>query len=674
MTKYLLFLLVVFTGTLFSAQHIMTVDDMWKMQRVSGMQVDPISGIVVLKVRSFNMEENSSTYQYIAYHPNLAKPEKLFNSDEKVREIVWQNGKIRALIHSDEGTLLKEYDLVTKSWTELYSFPYPVNNLVSNTDLIAVYANEDPRATSLSEALKFEQQRLSAPSSGQIFTSLLYRHWDNWRDGKYNHLYLLDMRNKVPHQLVGGKRDVPPVGLGSSHDIVISPGGQAIAFVRNPDPMPAASTNNEIYLYSHVSKEIKKISKSPGNDNSPLFSPNGRYLAFLSMARGGFEADQQRIWIYDLRDDKLKEMGYDLDRSVSDFIWSKDAKTIYFTADNEGYRSLYELDVVSHNTKLLKKEVFITDMALAPGENELYLLNQNFNLPTELFSFNVNNSQLNQLTFFNDKILSEISFGKVNDFKFIGADQDTIHGWLIYPLNFNPKKKYGLLHIIHGGPQGAIDNSFHYRWNMQLFSSFGYVVAAINFHGSTGYGQKFTDRISKDWGGAPYQDIMKGTNYLIKNYSFIDSSRMVAAGASYGGFMINWIEGHSDRFKALVCHDGVFDQFSMYGATEELWFPEWEMDGTPYENITMYQKFSPSYYVRNMKTPMLIVHGQHDYRVPVTQGMQLFTALQRNGIPSKFLYFPDETHFVQKPRNAKLWWNTIYDWFVEYIGKGTSKN
>ena len=661
--------ILLFLNFSFAAQQIMTVDDLWAMKRVVGMKVDPRSGIVLLKIRTYNLEANTGITEYVAYHPDIAAPQTIFTPEDRVRDAIWYEGKLLTLIAKDQGSALSLYDLTTKSWTEIFTFPVPVYNLRASGNLIAFTASEDPAARDLDHAAELEKQRLSSPATGQIFSSLLYRHWDSWRDGKYSHLYTFDLRNKVPTRLNEGETDVPPIGLGSSHDMEISSSEQAIAFVRNPDDFPASSTNNEVYLYSHISKEIKRISTSPGNDNAPLFSPDGRYLAFLSMPRSGFEADKKKLWIYDNRDDELKEAGYDLDRSISDFVWSSDGRSIYFTADNDGYRSLYEFDMINHSAKLLIKEVFITSLAPAPGQNSLYLLNQGFDLPTELFAFDLNTGSLKQVTFFNENRLANIAFGKYESYKFIGADGDSVQGWIFYPPNFNPNKKYGLFHIIHGGPQGATGNSFHYRWNMQLFASFGFVVTSVNFHGSTGFGQAFTDRISGDWGGAPYEDIMKGTDYLLEKYNFIDSSRIVAAGASYGGFMINWIAGHTDRFKALVSHDGVFDQFSMYGATEELWFPEWDMRGIPYENMANYQKFSPSYYVQNFKTPMLVIHGEHDYRVPIGQGMQLFTALQRMGVKSKFLYFPDETHFVLSPQNAKLWWKTVYDWLIEHTAE-----
>jgi dipeptidyl aminopeptidase/acylaminoacyl peptidase len=644
----------------------MTVDDLWAMRRLSGIQVDSRTGIVLFRMTEYDMEKNSGKSWIMAYHPSLLAPDTLFGPQDAIREYVWKDGDIWVLTANGRGSDIRSYNVKSKSFTTIFSSPYPLSNLRAQGQLVTFVAHADPRARDLDEAAALEEQRLNAAASGQLFDALLYRHWDSWRDGKYNHLFALDLRNGKARQIVGGKNDSPPIGLGSGHDIVIASDGNNLAYVRNPDSLLAVSTNNDIYLYSNVSKEIKKISTSAGNDNAPKFSSGGRYLAFLSMARAGFEADRRHIMVYDVRNDRLDRPDYVLDRSADAFTWSDDDNYIYFTANNEGYNSIYELELLTGEAKLLLRDVYASDLTYVPGLNKLYFLNQSFSLPAELFAYDLNTGAVEQLTYFNQQRLAEIVFGQVAEFTFVGADSDSVHGWLLYPPNFDEKKKYGLLHIIHGGPQGAIGNSFHYRWNMQLFATFGYVVAAINFHGSTGYGQAFTDRISGDWGGAPYTDIMLGTDYLLANHPYLDGERLVAAGASYGGFMINWIATQTNRFKALVSHDGVFDQVSMYGATEELWFPEWEMGGTPYAVPENYRRWSPSTYAANMQTPMLVIHGEHDYRVPVTQGMQLFTALQRLGVPSRFLYYPDETHFVLQPQNAQLWWQEVYGWLDRF--------
>jgi dipeptidyl aminopeptidase/acylaminoacyl peptidase len=290
--------------------------------------------------------------------------------------------------------------------------------------------------------------------------------------------------------------------------------------------------------------------------------------------------------------------------------------------------------------------------------------------PTELFRAKSNGEGVTKLTGINDGIVAGLEMNPVEDFWFEGAAEKDVHGLIVKPPFFEEGKKYPMIMLVHGGPQGSFGDEFHYRWNIQMFASPGYVVAMVNFTGSTGYGQAFTDAISGDWGGRPYEDIMKGTDYVLEKYSYIDGERIGAAGASYGGYMINWIEGHTDRFDCLVSHDGVYNLESMYGSTEELWFPEWEYKGTPWSNPDMYKNFSPSKFVENFSTPCLIVHGENDFRVPYTQGLEFFTALQRMGVESRLLYYPDEDHFVRKPLNAELWWKTLHDWFASYLMDG----
>ena len=288
-------------------------------------------------------------------------------------------------------------------------------------------------------------------------------------------------------------------------------------------------------------------------------------------------------------------------------------------------------------------------------------------MPNEIFSQSTDGKNtLKRITFTNEEILSQLKMNPVETFWCEGANGDMVQSILVKPPFFDPAKKYPMMFLIHGGPQGAWEDNFHYRWNLQMFAGAGYVVVAPNPRGSTGYGQKFTDEISGDWGGKVYIDLMNSYDYALKNYSFIDPKNTFASGASYGGYMINWIEGHNNKFNALFCHNGTYNLESMWGTTEELWFPEWDVNGTPWENREAYVKWSPHQYAQNFKTPMLIVHSAFDFRLSEEQAFQLFTTLQRLEVESKFLYFPDETHFVSKPQNAKLWWNTVFDWFKEH--------
>jgi dipeptidyl aminopeptidase/acylaminoacyl peptidase len=344
-------------------------------------------------------------------------------------------------------------------------------------------------------------------------------------------------------------------------------------------------------------------------------------------------------------------------------VWKPDSKTIFFTAANEIYTSIYKINIESPSVVIVV-EKRINGKLKIKG-NKLYFLQERSNLPHELFVSDLDGMNIKQLTFLNKELLRQLGMNEVQTFWSEGAEGEKVQSILLTPPGFDETKKYPMIFLVHGGPQGHWEDDFHYRWNLQMFAAKGYVVVAPNPRGSTGYGQKFTDGITKDWGGKVYTDLMNAYDYAIENYKYIDANNTFAAGASYGGYMISWIAGHTDRFNALVNHDGVYNPESMFGATEELWFPSWEF-GRPWEDLTYYEKWAPKRYVKNFKTPMLVVHGGKDYRVPETQAFELFTALQSMNVESKFLYFPNENHFVLKPQNARLWWNTIYDWFEKY--------
>ena len=371
--------------------------------------------------------------------------------------------------------------------------------------------------------------------------------------------------------------------------------------------------------------------------------------------------------LYDRQSGQIRSLTKDFDYSVRDIAWSPDSKKLYFTVPDRAYTSICSIPVKSGKVKKIITKSLNDQLRLTPDGKTFVFRHQEANLPCEIYKADVKGKKVTRLSYTNQERLSQMEMNSIEEFWFIGAKGDSVHGLLLKPPGFDPAKKWPMIYLIHGGPQGAWEDEFHYRWNYQMFASPGYVVAAVNFHASTGYGQKFTDAVSRDWGGAPYEDLMKGIDYLTSTYDFIDADRMGAAGASYGGFMINWLAGHDHPFQCLVNHDGVYDQVSMYGGTEELWFPEWEFGGTPWDNPEEYEKWSPSTYAKNFKTPMLVVHGENDFRVPNTQGFQVFTALQRQGVPSKLLYFPDEDHFVRKPQNAELWWKTLHEWFAEYL-------
>jgi dipeptidyl aminopeptidase/acylaminoacyl peptidase len=511
----------------------------------------------------------------------------------------------------------------------------------------------------------------------RVIDELFYVHWDSWRDDRRRHVFVAPLDgNSEPADLTPYGYESPTIALGSGHDVAVSPDGQEICVTVNTDANAAWSINNDLYVVSAAGGKWRPITTNAANDNHPVYSPDGRYIAYRAMTRPGFEADRYRLMLYDRREDKHIDISNEIadqhDRSVGSIAWSPDSKRLYVTCDDAGYDSIYRVEAKNGKARKITSEMYTSSVRPGPRGKKLAFLHQSASQPYELYVSNTNGEKALNVSRVNEARLAGVEMNPLEAFYFEGAEGARVHGWLLKPPGFDPARKYPLIFLVHGGPQGSWGDDFHFRWNYQMFAAPGYVVVAVNPRGSTGFGQEFTDQITGDWGGRVYEDLMKGLDYVLENNEFIDPDRVAAAGASYGGYMMNWFAGHTDRFRCLVNHDGVYNLESMYGSTEELWFPEWEMYGTPWSNPDTYAKWSPHRFAAKFgeyKTPMLIVHGANDFRVPLAEAMQVFTAMQRQGVPSRFLYFPDESHFVTKPQNARLWWQTVHEWINRWTAK-----
>ena len=669
MLKKLLVILFIPTLIYTQTKRAISVDDLWAVKRIGTYDVSPDGKTLAYTLTTYTFEENKGNTDIYLIDADGKNLRPLKNSDKNEIEPKFApDGKSVAFVRDGQiwqcnldGSNEKR---LTNIYTQASGFEWS-----SDEKKILFTSSVYPECTTQECNEQKDKAKEGSKVKAEIFTELMYRHWNDWRGQKRSHLFLLDVHTGNFIDLTeGNKEDVPPPALGSSNDYNFSHDGSEVAYSLNPEFTLATSTNIEIYLLSLNSPEAPKlISTSKGVDCQPVYSPNGEWLAWTSMKRAGYESDKKDLILFNRKTGEVKNLTDNYDRSIEEFIWSPDSKTIFFTAGNEIYNSIYKLEINSGKIDLFHKDNYNTRIQLSKDGKNLFFLKQRSDLPAEIFSLSTDGKKtLKRITYTNEEILSQLEMNPVETFWCEGANGDKVQSILVKPPFFDPNKKYPMIFLIHGGPQGAWEDNFHYRWNLQVFAGAGYVVVAPNPRGSTGYGQKFTDEIRNDWGGKVYTDLMNSYDYAIQNFSFLDSKNTFAAGASYGGYMINWIEGHSDRFNALFCHNGTFNLESKWGTTDELWFPEWEFGGTPWNNTEAYEKWSPHRYIHNAKIPMLIVHGAKDFRLSEEQAFQLFTSLQRLGVKSKFLYFPDETHWVTKPQNAKLWWNTVFDWFNEY--------
>jgi dipeptidyl aminopeptidase/acylaminoacyl peptidase len=510
----------------------------------------------------------------------------------------------------------------------------------------------------------------SSKVKARIYTSLLYRHWTAYETKRRQHLLVVDADGSNAKDLTPGPHDVPPFSLGGPDDYAISPDSLEVAFTMNADPDPATSTNSDIYTVPITGGEMHKITIGLGADNSPLYSPDGKLLAFRSQARAGYESDRWRLMVLDRATGKTANLSEGLDRWVEGMTWLPDSERLVFTSEDRGRTGLQMISISGGGLRsIISGASTLDDVQFTADGDTMIYTQQSGSKAVEIYKATAGAGTGVALTHFNDAALANSTVRPLEEvWVESGEDKTRIQTFIVKPPDFSPMKKYPVLFLIHGGPQGAWGETWSYRWNPQVFASAGYLVVMPNPRGSTGYGQKFIDDINADWGGKVYDDIMAVADHVEK-LPYVDPDRMAAAGGSFGGYMIDWILGHTTRFKALISHSGVYDLRSMAGETEELWFPKWEFNGMPWDNPDMYAKWSPSFFAQNFKTPTLVLHGEIDYRVPVGQGMQLFTALQMEKVPSKIVLFPDEGHWIMKPQNSVLWYAQFLEWVGEWLKK-----
>ncbi|MFL6468753.1 MAG: S9 family peptidase [Pyrinomonadaceae bacterium] len=663
------------------AQRPFNFDDMMLVRRVSDPQLSPDGRTVVFVIGDVDKNANRTVnhiYSIPADQPNTI-PKQFTTGNASASAPRWSpDGKLIAFIKGGQVWTMESDGRRERQLTKLSS---GASNPVWSPDGKWIAFNSDvyPECNN-DQCNEAEDKRIEGSKvQAKVTERLLFKHWNEWRDRKRTHVFVVSTSSGDPVDFTPGDFDSPPYAASSGVDYAFSPDSREIAYLRNFDKIEAISTNSDIVVRSLTNKSEKNITVSNrGYDATPLYTPDGKYIVYRSQATATFEADRWRIMRYNRSSGETVELTIGFDQQVDEMTLSRDGKTIYFAAGTHGRSPIYSVPVepdfrlrIATHVKPTVTDVYASNINVAPDGRTITFLSSSMKSPAEIYRANSDGSGRVALTNVNESLLRYFPMAEAESIEWKGALNTPVQGWIIKPGFFDATKQYPLLVLIHGGPQGAWGDSWGYRWNPQVFANAGYVVFMPNPRGSTGFGQKFVNDISGDWGGKAFVDIKNGIAEVLRAKNYVDRNRIGAAGASYGGYMVDWLIGHNNdprfKFKAFVSHAGVYNLESMATATEEVWFPNWEFKGMPWENPAMYARWSPNKFVANFNTPTLVSAGELDFRVPYDQSLQLYTTLQLRNVPSKLIIFPDEGHWILKPQNSEFWYKNVLDWFGRHL-------
>lgn len=653
-----------------------TFKDLISMHRVAGPQISPDGKWVAYDVATPDYSANRLSHD-VWIVPIAGGDARQLTHDGASERPRWSpDGKRLAILSSHDG-VAQVYSIPVEGGdaTRITSLSTGADNELWSPDgkwiafVSSVYPDcRDDACNSARDAAKAK-----SPVKAHVAEKLLFRHWNAWSEGKRSHLFVVPADGSTPRDLTpGADYDVPPFNLGDPEAIAFSPDSQELCFTANTDKDEATSTNGDLFTVPVSGGAApNRITTNPGDDWGPIYSPDGKWIAYRAQLQPGYESDRWRLMLYDRKIGRATNRTENFDANVEAFAWSPDSQTIYFQTEEKFELPIYAVSASPGTPpKPILADGANENFAISPDGRTIVFTRASLATPAEIFAANSDGTGIRQLTHQNTALLSQLDMHEGEPFWFAGAGKTPVQAMLLRPPHFDASKKYPLLLLVHGGPQVEWDDAWIYRWNSQVMAAPGYVVLMINPRGSPGYGSKFVQQITGDWGGKAYTDLMNGVDAALAKYAFIDGSRMAAAGGSFGGYMVGWIATHTGRFKCLISHAGDWDEVSSYGSTEELWFEDWEFVGPPWSNPALYKKWSPNEYASALakyKTPTLVIAGELDYRVPYTQSLEFFTALQRQGVPSKLVVFPDEGHWILKPQNAEFWYATFLDWLAKYL-------